>query len=161
ALHVHILPHDAFVPPSRSSHRPRTHTTTSWAGFERLWSAASLLQRQSKPEAHRKMHPAHRAEANLAMTRAQRCRRPTTAQRRQWPGRHHLSTLRAATYRHLRQRVDVAEGHLVISELHDSVVRERDAEDIRRQILERSSTTADQSTVDHPRLCPGCGWYLG
>jgi hypothetical protein len=63
-----------------------------------------------------------------------------------------------ASYWLMRRSIDVTEAHAIIGELHDSVVRERDAEDIRRQILERGCTTADLTTIDYPRLCPDCGW---
>src|SRR5829696_3559022 len=48
----------------------------------------------------------------------------------------------------------ITEDHVVVGQLLDPIVRERDAEDVRGQIFQRCLATADPTTIDHPGLCP-------
>src|SRR5215213_7915237 len=48
----------------------------------------------------------------------------------------------------------ITEGHVVVGQLLNSIVRECDAEDVRGQIFQRCLATADPTTIDHPGLCP-------
>jgi len=48
----------------------------------------------------------------------------------------------------------IPEGHVIVGQLLDAIVRECDAEDVRRQIFQCCLATTNPTTIDDPGLCP-------